>query len=48
MKIIQLRASYKKTRDYKTHVVNIMVTLYNTGALICINSCLSNAQIIMS
>jgi len=28
----------------KTH----SVTLYNTGALICINSCLTNAQIIMS
>jgi len=29
-------------------VFHNLVTLYNTGALICINSCLTNAQIIMS
>jgi len=28
--------------------LKIWVTLYNTGALISINSCLTNAQIILS
>jgi len=39
-------------RIIKHYIINIiqeiLVTLYNTGALMCINSSLTNAQIIMS
>jgi len=33
---------------FLSNLIDFLVTLYNTGALICINSCLTNAQIIMS
>jgi len=32
----------------KTIYQNLLVTLYNKGALICISSCLTNAQIILN
>jgi len=46
----KLKETKKNRNPNKLKLVRlkIMVTLYNTGALICINSSLTNAQLIIS